>query len=146
MESAFAIVLFVVVGVAAVAAVISLVTSGDSYRQIGRGGLSIGEDRETARPAPGGSGAHAMTPAQAAEREAEVREMLVARNTRRAARGEAVGDVETELAALLRPAPEPGLEAEVRDLVISRNARRVERGQEPLDVDAEVARRLQDIG
>jgi hypothetical protein len=75
-----------------------------------------------------------------------VREMLVARNTRRAARGEAVSDVETELAALLRPAPEPGLEAEVRELVISRNARRVERGQEPLDVEAEVARRLRDLG
>jgi hypothetical protein len=143
MESAFAIVLFVVVGVAAVAAVISLVTSGEAYRQIGRGGLSIGEDRETARPAPAPS---TLTPAQAAEREAEVREMLEARNARRAARGEAVGDVDAELASLLRPAPEPGLEAEVRDLVISRNARRVERGLQALDVDAEVARRLGDLG
>ena len=39
MEGAFAIVLFVVVGVAGVAAVWALVTSGSSYDQIGSGGF-----------------------------------------------------------------------------------------------------------
>src|SRR5215218_2943848 len=44
-EDAFQIVLFAVVGVAVVVAVIALVTSGGSYDQIGRGGMSIGDDR-----------------------------------------------------------------------------------------------------
>src|SRR5918996_2563772 len=84
MEEAFAIVLFVVVGVAAVAAVWALATSGGSYEQIGRGGLSVDERR----------------PATEAEREAEIRQMLEARNARRAARGETELDVEAELRAL----------------------------------------------
>jgi hypothetical protein len=45
MESAFAIVLFVVVGAAAVAAVWALVTSGGSYDQIGGGRMSL--DRQS---------------------------------------------------------------------------------------------------
>ena len=90
-QGAFAIVLFVVVGVSLVAAIAALVSSGASYRQIGRGALSLGEDR----PAP-------PTGGQAAEREAEVRQMLEARNARRAARGQATGDVEAELRDLLR--------------------------------------------
>jgi hypothetical protein len=151
MEGAFAIVLFVVVGVAVVGAVISLVMSGDAYNHIGRGGLSIGEDRPLRPPAPGSAagGLGPLTPAGAAEREADIRSMLEARNARRAARGQAVGDVEQELQALLHPpveAADPALEAEVRELVESRNARRVARGQEPLDVDAEVARRLREYG
>jgi hypothetical protein len=141
-QGAFAIVLFVVVGVSLVAAIAALVTSGTSYRQIGRGGMSIGDDRPLRPPAPGGS----LTPAQAAEREAEVRQMLEARNARRAARGQAAGDVEAELRDLLRPAADPGLEAEVRELVISRNNRRVARGEAPLDVEEEVARRLRELG
>jgi hypothetical protein len=141
-EAAFAIVLFVVVGVAVVAALVALATSGGSYRQIGRGGLSIGEDRPLRAPRPGG----ALSAGQEAEREAELREMLEARNARRVARGQAAGDVDAELRELLRPAADPGLEAEVRDLVVSRNNRRIARGQEPLDVEAEVARRLRELG
>jgi hypothetical protein len=144
MERAFAIVLFVVVGVAVVGAVVSLVMSGDAWSGVGRGGMSIGEDR----PA-GGRSASALSPAQAAEREADIRSMLEARAARRVARGEAAGDVDAELAELLRPAQasvDAELEAEVRMLVESRNARRVERGEEPLDVDAEVARRLREYG
>jgi Spy/CpxP family protein refolding chaperone len=132
MEGAFAIVLFVVVGVAAVAAVWALVTSGGSYDQIGRGGMSIGDER----PAPAASSGD--------EREAEIRQMLEARNARRAARGEAPEDVETQLRALT--APDPGLREEVRTLVEARNARRVARGEEPLDVEAEVDRRLRELG
>jgi hypothetical protein len=127
MESAFAIVLFVVVGVAAVAAVWALVTSGGSYDQIGGGRMSL--DRQA-------------TPA---EREAEIRQMLEARNRRRAARGEAPLDVDAELRALTTQA-DPELREEIRGLVEARNARRVARGEEPLDVEAEIDRRLRELG
>jgi hypothetical protein len=127
MESAFAIVLFVVVGLAAVAAVWALVTSGGSYDQIGGGRMSL--DRQA-------------TPA---EREAEIRQMLEARNRRRAARGEAPLDVDAELRALTTQA-DPELREEIRGLVEARNARRVARGEEPLDVEAEIDRRLRELG
>jgi hypothetical protein len=127
MESAFAIVLFVVVGAAAVAAVWALVTSGGSYDQIGGGRMSL--DRQA-------------TPA---EREAEIRQMLEARNRRRAARGEAPLDVDAELRALTTQA-DPELREEIRGLVEARNARRIARGEEPLDVEAEIDRRLRELG
>lgn len=131
-ESAFAIVLFAVVAVAGIAAVWALVTSGSSYDQIGRGGMF--------------SDAPSATPAPPAERDAEIRQMLEARNARRAARGEALQDVDAELRALTAPAVDPELRDEVRTLVEARNARRVERGEEPLDVEAETERRLRELG
>ena len=134
MEGAFAIVLFVVVGVAAVAAIWALATSKGSYEQIGRGGMSIGDD-DAPRAGSGGAG----------EREAEIRQMLEARNARRAARGEATEDVDTQLRALTAPAVDPELREEVRTLVEATNARRVARGDEPLDVEAEIDRRLRDL-
>jgi hypothetical protein len=127
MEQTFAIVLFVVVGVAVVAAIWALITSGGSYEQIGRGGLSVDEPRPTA---------------SAAEREADIRQMLEARNARRAARGEQPLDVDSEFRAL----EDPELREEVRTMVEATNARRAARGEEPLDVDAEVNRRLRDLG
>jgi Spy/CpxP family protein refolding chaperone len=130
MESAFAIVLFVVVGVAAVAAVWALATSRGSYDQIGRGGMSIGEERARS--------------GETAEREAEIRQMLEARNARRAARGEATVDVDAELRSLTAP-DDPELREEVRSLVEATNARRVARGDEPLDVEAEIDRRLREL-
>jgi hypothetical protein len=133
MEEAFAIVLFVVVGVAVVAAVWALVTSGGSYDQIGGGGLSVDEPRPVAGPVA------------AAERETEIRQMLEARNARRAARGEEPLDVDAELRSLSAPA-DPELRDEVRALVEARNARRIARGEEPLDVEAEVDRRLRELG
>jgi hypothetical protein len=154
MQDAFAIVLFVVVGLAVVGAVVALLLSGDTYSHIGRGGLSIGDDRPLP-PSASQGGLVPLTPtpvslAGEAEREADIRSMLEARNARRAARGEPTADVDAELAELLRPAAppasDPELEAEVRELVESRNARRIARGEEPLDVDAEVARRLRDYG
>jgi hypothetical protein len=117
---------------ALVGSVIALATSGRSYEQIGRGGLSLAERGGSEPPAA----------VSAAERDAEIRQYLAARNERRVARGEAPVDVEAELLALTAPAADPALEAEVRELVIARNARRIARGEPPLDVDAEVSRRL----
>ena len=128
MQDAFAIVLFVVVGVALVAAIWALVTSGGSYDDIGGGRLAL--DRREATPA---------------EREAEIRQMLAARNTLREARGEAPLDVDAEYRALTA-SDDPELREEIRTLIESSNARRVARGEEPLDVEAEVDRRLRDLG
>jgi hypothetical protein len=136
MEDAFGIVLIVVVALAAVVAVGTLLTSGKSYDQIGRGGLSLrdGDDRPADAPGAG------------AEREAEIRQMLDARNALRRRRGREPLDVEAELRALTRPALDPGIEAEIRDLVRARNARRARRGEPPLDVEAEVAREIRALG
>jgi hypothetical protein len=131
MEGAFAIVLFVVVGVAAVAAVWALATSGRSYEQIGRGGI-FSDDAPAAAPA--------------AERDEEIRQLLEARNARRAARGEQVRDIDAELRELTAPVVDASLREEVRTLVEARNARRIERGEEPLDVEAETDRRLRELG
>jgi hypothetical protein len=129
MEDAFAIVLFVVVGVAFVAAVWALITSRSSYDQIGSGGLV------TTPP---------ETTATAAERDAEIRQMLEARNAIRTARGEEAHDVDAELRALTT-ADDPELREEVRSLVEAANVRRVARGQEPFDVEAEIDRRLREL-
>jgi hypothetical protein len=143
MQDAFGIVLVVVLVGAVVAAVWAAIGSADVYRQIGRGGLSLndGSDRPAYEPAPA---------LAAGEREAEIRQMLEARNARRVARGHAPADVEAELAELLAgtgaaAAADPTLAAEVRQLVIARNARRVRAGKEPLDVEAEVARSLAEL-
>jgi len=129
-------VVIVVSLVALVVAVIALASSGRTFDQIGRGGLSIGEDGPRAAPAS----------VTTAERDAEIRQMLGARNARRVARGQAPVDVEAELRALTAPPADPGLREEVRQLVQARNARRMAKGQEPLDVDAEVERRLGELG
>ena len=127
MQGAFAIVLFVVVGVAAVAAIWALATSRGSYDQIGRGGFF--------KDGP---------PQGPEDREAEIRQMLEARNARRAARGEAPADVDEELRALTAP-DDPELREEIRTLVEATNARRAARGEPPLDVEAEIDRRLRDL-
>jgi hypothetical protein len=131
-EDAFGTVVVVVAIVGAVVAVITLVGSGGSYRQIGRGGLT--HEREDD---PGASPAD--------EREAEIRQLLDARNARRERRGEPALDVDAELAALQRTAVDASLRDEVRELVVARNERRVRRGQAPLDVEAEVERRIREL-
>jgi hypothetical protein len=135
MEDAFLVVVIGVSVLALIGAVVALATSGGSYDRIGRGGLSIGEDRPAARGA-------AARPASSAERDAEIRQYLEARNARRTARGEPPVDVEAELRALTAASADPELAAEVRQLVEARNARRMARGEPPLDVEAEVSRRL----
>ena len=138
MDSAFLVIVVVVVVVGLIAGIWASSTSGEVYRQIGRGGLSL--DDGTDRPARPATGA-----AAAGERESEIRQMLEARNARRVARGQAPQDVEAELAGLIAPAADPALEAEIRDLVMARNARRRRAGKPPLDVEAEVARQLRDL-
>jgi hypothetical protein len=128
MQDAFAIVLFVVVGVAVVAAIWALVTSGGSYDNIGGGPMAL--DRREATPA---------------ERESEIRQMLAARNTLREARGEAPLDLDAEYRALTT-SEDPEVREEIRTLVEATNAKRVARGEEPLDVEAEVDRRLRELG
>jgi hypothetical protein len=140
-QEAFAIVLVVVLVGAVIAAIWASVGTGEAYRQIGRGGLSLNDGGD--RPAHEPSRA-----AAAGEREAEIRQMLEARNARRAARGQAPTDVEAELAQLLGTPvvfADPALEAEIRDLVIARNERRARQGRPPLDVEAEVARSLAEL-
>jgi hypothetical protein len=100
MEDAFAIVLFVVVAVAFVAAVWALVTSRSSYDEIGSGGLITSPPETTTT---------------AAERDAEIRQMLEARNAIRTARGEEAHDVDAELRALTG-ADDPELREEVRSI------------------------------
>jgi hypothetical protein len=138
MQDAFGIVIFAVVGISAVLAVVSLFYRGRIYDEIGRGG--IGDDREIRPAAPTGGAV------DVAERDAEIRQMLGARNARAAARGEAEVNVEDELQRLTRPAVDPALREEVRTLVVASNRRREARGEPPLDVEAEVERQLREFG
>jgi hypothetical protein len=129
-----------VVVAAIVGLAIALGSSGKLYDQIGRGGLSIGDERD------GPVRASVAVPAvSAAERDTEIRQLLEARNERRAAKGEATVDVEAELRRLTAPSVDDELRDEIRQLVEARNARRVARGHGPLDVEAEVARRIREI-
>ena len=152
LQSAFGVVIFIVVALAAVVAVVSLVTRSRVYDQIGRGGLSLNEDRGRGHPA-GVDARPAGAPLSAAaldrERDDEIRQMLQARNERRERRGEAPLDIEDELARLTAPAAtvtDPQLIDEVRQLVIARNERRARQGRAPLDVEDEVQRRLRELG
>jgi parvulin-like peptidyl-prolyl isomerase len=137
-QEAFGIVIFVVVGVAIVAAIYAAAGSGSLYQQIGRGGLSLNEDDDRGRPLSGA--------ASRAVADEEIRQMLGARNARREARGEAPLDVEAELARLTAPALDPQLESEIRQLVVARNERRRRQGKPPLEVEEEVRRQIAELG
>jgi hypothetical protein len=136
-EDAFFYVLLIVVILSTIVALLTL--RGDRYEHIGRGGLFEDDNQMRRDPPPA---------IAAAERDAEIRQMLTARNARREARGQAPLDVEDELQRLTRtgaPSADPALEAEVRQLVIARNERRARAGKPPLDVEAEVDRQLRDL-
>ena len=139
MEEAFGILVWVVAAAGVVVALFTLIGTGRSYREIGGGGIVRDSDRA------GGPGGGA--PAADAERDDEIRQMLEARNVRRARRGEEPQDVEAELAALTRPSPgvDDELREEIRRHVVARNARRVRAGGEPLDVEEEIERRIRDL-
>jgi hypothetical protein len=145
LQDAFGEVLVAVVVVGTIVALVTFLGLGRAYEQIGRGGLSLNEERGRGAPMPAASGAAAAA-GSAAERDAEIRQLLAARNARRERRGETPLDVEDELRRLTAPDVDPTLRAEIRQLVVARNERRLRRGQEPLDVEAEVERQVRELG
>ncbi len=126
---------------------------GSLYDHIGRDG-DYSSPTPRPEPQPG-------SPAAVAERDLEVRQMLQARNERRARSGQAPLDLDAELARLLdAPAGGPSAEEsgqaqaarhdpelveELRQLAQARNQRRIRRGEPPLDVRAEVERALAEL-
>jgi hypothetical protein len=143
-QDAFWTVLLIVVIGGAVVAVITFLGTGKLYDQIGRGGLSLHED-DDGRGGRIGSGAPPTGAAAVRERDDEIRQLLTARNERRARRGEPPIDVDAELKRLTAPAIDPALRDEIRQLVVARNERRARAGKEPLDVDAEIERQVREL-
>jgi len=112
----------------------ALIASRKTWEDYGKGQFVMDRDD----PGRGGSAI--------AERDTEIRQLLEARNARRARRGEAPVDVEQEMARLTAPAIDPELREEIRQLVVARNARRVRAGKPPLDVEAEIEREITSLG
>ncbi len=148
MHAYFPIVLFGSIALFVLLGVLSMLTRGNLYDQIGQGGLTLGDDRHGGEGGGAGGlrGSH-----EVGERELEIRQMLQARSDRLVDQGLAPLDIDAELAKL-EPAIAPGapyqdaaVAAEVRQLVVARNERRVRQGQPALDVDAEVARTLAEL-
>ena len=131
MQAAFGTVVMVVCAVGAVGALLALLLSGRTWDDYRASHLLF--EREA--PRAGGAGA-------AAERDAEIRELIEARNALRRKRGEAELDLQTELARLSPPEIDAELRGEIRDMVIARNHRRARQGKPPLDVEAEIAREI----
>ena len=128
MHSAFNIVVWVVCILAVVIALGALIASRKTWEDFGKGSLSMDRDE--------------LRPAGLVERDEEIRQLLDARNARRARRGEAPIDVDQELARLTAPAVDPELREEIRQLVVARNHRQVRAGKPPLDVEAEIEREI----
>jgi hypothetical protein len=146
MHGAFTYVIWIVVGIGVVVAIVAAASSGKVWEQIGRDGMIRDRDRSSGAGDGAGAGSgHGLTAAGLAERDIEIRQMLQARNERRARRGEAPLDVESELRRLTAPAVDDELRDEIRQLVVARNHRRARRGEPPLDVESEVERRVAEI-
>ena len=129
-HSAFNIVIFVVIGLALLIALGVLIAGRKTWEDFGKGQFVM--DRESGQEAP-------------AVRDTEIRQLLEARNERRARRGEAPVDIDDELERLTAPpapAVDPALREEIRQLVVARNHRRVRAGKPPLDVEAEIEREI----
>ena len=133
MQQAFGTVLWIVCAIGIVLGFVALAMSGKTWSEFGRNTLLMDRHDGGARPA---------SAAAIAERDSEIRQMLEARNARRARRGEPPIDVEAELARLVAPSIDDELRQEIRDLVVARNHRRARKGQPPLDVESEVAREI----
>jgi hypothetical protein len=139
-------VILLIVIIAIPVAALSFIGSGEAFRQIGKGPLSIEQDfpqRSTGGPS---------APISAEVREAEIRQFLEAKSYRLASRGEKPIDVDAELERILADERSAGslvrdaqLVSEVRELVEASNARRIRMGREPLDVEAEVKRQLSEL-
>ncbi len=137
-HDAFGTVLWIVCIGGALVAVVAFVTTHKTWEDFGKDGLLL--DSEIGRHSPHSSAAALR------ERDEEIRQMLEARNARRARRGEPPLDVEEELKRLTAPQIDPELRGEIRDLVIARNFRRTRAGKPPLDVEAEVQREIERLG
>jgi hypothetical protein len=129
--------------VSLVIAVVALLWNGRTWEEYAKRGLTFEHERPGIDEPPLGS------PAAAAQRESEIREMVQARNARRARRGEDQLDVEKEVLKLTgAPAAraasqlDPALRAEIREAVVARNERLVRAGKPPLDVESEVQREI----
>jgi hypothetical protein len=139
MHEAFGTVLWVVCIGGAIVAVIGLISSRRTWDDFGKSRLLM--ESEISR-----GHSHAGSATALRERDEEIRQMLEARNARRARRGEPPIDVEEELAKLTAASRlDPELEAEIRQLVIARNYRRTRAGKPALDVDAEVEREIRQL-
>lgn len=144
--------------VAAIAFLIAMVTIGllarsSPYDRIGSG-RSAPLAADTADPPAGSEAAQRL-------REVEMRQMLQARNDRRARAGQAPVDVEQELQRLVGGTVQAGgedraedhaaighdpeLVQEMRQLATARSRRRVQRGEPPLDIEQEVRRALAEL-
>lgn len=134
MQNAFATVLWIVCGLGIVIAFVALALSGKTWEEYGKNALVM--DTDSPRDAKQGSAAALL------ERDDEIRQLLQARNLRRARRGEAAIDVESELRRLTAPQIDSELREEIRDMVIARNHRRARTGKPPLNVESEIEREI----
>ena len=135
MPDAFGPVLFTVCGLSILGAVVALLSMRKTWEDYGKSSRLVMDRDLPKEPAQG-------SPAALAERDAEVRQLLEARNLRRERRGQAPVNVEQELARLTAPQIDEELRGEIRDLVIARNHRRARKGKPPLDVEVEVERQI----
>jgi hypothetical protein len=142
-RSTFNVVIWVVCVLAVVIAFGALIFSRKTWEDFGKGGFVV--DRDTDDDARSGPGSGASS--AGVERDMEIRQLLEARNERRARRGEPPVDVDRELARLTAPAPviDPALREEIRQLVVARNHRLVRAGKPPLDVEAEIEREISEL-
>jgi hypothetical protein len=132
-HSAFETVIWVVCGLGLIVALVALIRSGNTWEEFGKSRLSLDSDPTH------------TSPAASLERDTEIRQLLDARNARRARRGEAPLDVEQEFRRLTAPLADASLQQEIRQLVIARNYRRVRAGKPPLDVEAEIRREIEGL-
>lgn len=140
-------VILIIVLVAIPIGAVSFALSGEAFRQIGKGPLSIEQDF------PQGPAGGPSAPISPEVREAEIRQFLEAKSYRLASKGEKPLDVDAELNRILAEergaggslARDAELVAEVRSLVEASNARRIRMGREPLDIEAEVKRQLAEL-
>jgi hypothetical protein len=95
-HAAFGIVVWVVCGLGLLAAFAALVLSGKTWEEYGKDRLLMERESPT-DPKPGSAAA-------LLERDAEIRQLLEARNARRQRRGEPPIDIEAELRRLTAPA------------------------------------------
>ena len=137
MQGAFEPVLFIVCGLGIAGAVVALVSASKTWREYGKNRLLMDRDQ--------GAGPEAGSPAALIERDAEIRQLLDARNQRRTRRGEPPLDTEQELSRLTALQVDRQLRAEIRELVIARNHRRARTGKPPLDVEAEIVREIGEL-